>query len=383
MATIHYLTTIHVDHGALGRVRDTLAELAVRRPLVVTDRGVVAAGLVDRLTDRLDGDDLAERVFADTPANPTEAAARAAAAVFTAHACDGIVAIGGGSAMDLAKAAGLLARQGGALADYAAINGGAARIRADQPPLVAIPTTAGTGSEVGRGAVMILDDGRKLAVISPHLIPDRALIDPELALDLPPALTAGTGMDAISHCIETFTAPSSNPPAEAIALDGLYRAVRALPRAVADGHDRQARLDMAIAAMAGAMAFQKGLGAVHALSHPLGARAELGLHHGTLNAVLLPAVLRFNAPALGARARRLRQVIGLGEDADLAAWASDFAAGLGLPGDLAAMGVPAGILDEIAEAAPFDHTHATNARPATAVDYRRILADSFGRAAAA
>ncbi len=173
MATIQYLTTIHVDHGALARVRDSLDELGVRRPLVVTDRGVVAAGLLARLTARLDGDDLAARVFADTPANPTEAAARAAAARFTDLACDGIVAMGGGSAMDLAKAAGLLARQGGALADYALINGGAARIRAEQPPLVAIPTTAGTGSEVGRGAVVILDDGRKLAVISPHLIPDR------------------------------------------------------------------------------------------------------------------------------------------------------------------------------------------------------------------
>ncbi len=376
MATITYLTTIHIDQGAIARVRDLCHELAVTRPLVVTDRGVVDAGLLARLTERL-GDALPAHVFADTPPNPTEAAARAAAAAFTGHGCDGIVAMGGGSAMDLAKAAGLLARQGGALRDYVAVAGGAGRIGADQPPLIAVPTTAGTGSEVGRGAVMVLDDGRKLALVSPHLIPDRALIDPELTLDLPPHLTAGTGMDAISHCIETFTAPSSNPPAEAIAMDGLWRAVRALPRAVADGHDRPARHDMAIAAMAGAMAFQKGLGAVHALSHPLGARAELGLHHGTLNAVLLPAVLRFNAPALDARTRRLKQVIGLDDAADLADWAERFAASLGLPSSLAAMGVPEGILDEIAEAATFDHTHPTNARPATASDYRRILAAAY------
>jgi alcohol dehydrogenase class IV len=382
MATISYLTTIHVDHGAVARVRDLCRELAIARPLVVTDAGVVAAGLLARLLDRL-GDGIAARVFTDTPANPTEAAARAAADAFGAHGCDGLVALGGGSAMDLAKAAGLLARQGGALADYAAVAGGAARIAADQPPLIAIPTTAGTGSEVGRGAVMVLDDGRKLALVSPHLIPDRALIDPELTLDLPPQLTAATGMDAISHCIETFTAPSSNPPAEAIAMDGLWRAVRALPRAVADGHDRQARHDMAIAAMEGAMAFQKGLGAVHALSHPLGAHAELGLHHGTLNAVLLPAVLRFNEPALGERARRLRRVIGLAEGADLAVWAEGFASRLGLPASLSALGVPEHMLDDIAEAATFDHTHPTNARPATARDYRRILAASFadGRAA--
>ncbi|TVQ40915.1 MAG: iron-containing alcohol dehydrogenase [Geminicoccaceae bacterium] len=377
MPTISYLTTIQFDFGAVAGVRDACQSLGITRPLIVTDQGVVQAGLLQRITDRL-GNVIAADVFDDTPANPTEAACRLCAERYVESGADGIIALGGGSAMDLAKTAGLLAAQGGKAGDYAMVEGGVARIRPDQPPLIAIPTTAGTGSEVGRGAVVVLDDGRKLALVSPHLIPKLAIVDPELTLDLPPLLTAGTGMDAISHCIETFTAPSHNPPAEAIAMDGLYRAVRALPRAVADGHDRAARFDMAMAAMEGAMAFQKGLGAIHALAHPLGAFEELRLHHGTLNAVLMPEVLRFNAPAIQPRLRRLRQVIGLAEDADLAAWAERFTAALGLPTTLRAMGVPEAVLDGVAEAATKDHTHATNARPATADDYRRILRASYG-----
>ncbi len=376
MPTITYLTTIQFDFGVVATIRDVCAAHGITRPLLVTDKGVVAAGLLERVTDRL-GNVVAADVFDDTPANPTEAAVRACAQRYVESGADGIIALGGGSAMDLAKTAGLIAKQGGKVADYVAIEGGVARIKADLPPLVAIPTTAGTGSEVGRGAVIVLDDGRKLAVLSPHLIPKLALVDPELMLDLPPLLTAGTGMDAVTHCIETFTAPSHNPPAEAIAMDGLYRAVRALPRAVADGHDRDARFDMAMAAMEGAMAFQKGLGAVHALSHPLGAFEDLKLHHGTLNAVLMPAVLRFNAPAIEHRTKRLRQVIGLAPGADLAEWARDFTASLGLPTALQAMGVPETVLDDVAVAATKDHTHPTNARPATAEDYRRMLAESF------
>jgi len=186
------------------------------------------------------------------------------------------------------------------------------------PPLVAVPTTAGTGSEVGRGAVIIMADGRKLGVVSAHLIPSVALCDPELTLGLPPGLTAGTGLDAIAHCIETFLAPAANPPAEAIALDGLRRASRYLERAVADGSDREARWNMMSAAMEGAMAFQKGLGAVHALSHPLGSLEDLKLHHGTLNAIFLPGVLRFNRPVVGDKWERLADAMGLPSGGDVA-----------------------------------------------------------------
>lgn len=377
MVQITYLTTVRFDHGALDGIREACAELGISRPLIVTDKGVVAAGLTRRLADRL-GNTLAGEIFDATPPNPTEAATVACAERLRESGADGIIAFGGGSAMDLAKTANLLSRQGGRVADYVAVEGGAARIEPDLLPLIAVPTTAGTGSEVGRGAVIVLEDGRKLALLSPYLIPRLAIVDPDLTLDLPAPLTAGTGMDAISHCIETFTAPSTNPPAEAIAMDGLWRAVRALPRAVADGGDAAARWDLSMAAMEGAMAFQKGLGAVHALSHPLGAYAELGLHHGTLNAVLMPAVLRFNQPAVPqARLRRLRQVIGLAPEADLADWAQRYSASLGLPTSLRAMGVPLTVLDEVAEAAVKDHTHATNARDATVADYRSMLEESF------
>ncbi|MBV9521812.1 MAG: iron-containing alcohol dehydrogenase, partial [Alphaproteobacteria bacterium] len=235
-----------------------------------------------------------------------------------------------------------------------------------------------TGSEVGRGAVIIMADGRKLGVGSPHLTPSLALCDPELTLGLPPAIIAGTGMDAIAHCIETFSAPAVNPPAEAIALDGLRRASRHLERAVADGRDRTARWNMMMAAMEGAMAFQKGLGAVHALSHPLGSIEELKLHHGTLNALFLPPVLRFNRAVLGDKWDRLGEAMGLPEGAPIDEAVERLNARLGLPADLRAMGVPAQVLPAMAEHATRDHCNATNPRPASREDYLAMLHEAMG-----
>src|SRR5205085_1521399 len=233
-------------------------------------------------------------VFDATPSNPTERAVRAAVEVYRAEHCDGLVAIGGGSSIDLAKGAAIAATHDGPLAGYATIEGGAARITDKVAPLIAIPTTAGTGSEVARGAIVIVDDGRKLGFHSWHLVPKAAICDPELTLALPPFLTAATGMDAIAHCMETFMAPAVNPPADGIALDGLERAWANIEKATRDGSDREARFHMMSASMQGAMAFQKGLGCVHSLSHSLGG-ANPKLHHGTLNAMFLPAVVRFNA----------------------------------------------------------------------------------------
>jgi iron-containing alcohol dehydrogenase-like protein len=233
--------------------------------------------------------------------------------------------------------------------------------------MIAIPTTAGTGSEVGRAA-MINVDGRKLDFISPHLFPVRALCDPALTLGLPSLLTAATGMDALTHCIETYLSPLVNPPAEAIALDGAQRAARSIGAATANGSNRDARWDMMMASMEGALTFQKGLGAVHAMAHPLGALDGLPLHHGTLNAVLLPAVLRFNAPAAPEKYARLRQVIGT--QRELSEWVADLNAALGLPDGLAAMGVPADVLPRIAEHAEQDPSTETNARPASRDDWR-------------
>lgn len=377
MAIITYLTRIVFDDGALGGIGAEMAGAGIARPLVVTDPGVVAAGLLDRLVDRLPDPSLA-RVFAETPANPTEASARAALVAWREGACDGVIALGGGSAIDLGKAVRLMATHDGPLADYVVTAGGAARIRADLPGMIAVPTTAGTGAEVGRAALIVLDDGAKRALISQHLIPTCALCDPELTHGLPPGVTAGTGMDAIAHGIETFLSPTVNPPAEAIALDAVARGWAHVGRAVADGGDREARWQMMMAALEGAMAFQKGLGAVHALSHPLGALAEPVLHHGTLNAVLLPAVLRYNAPAVGDKTARLAAAMGLPSGGDPAEAVESMTARLGLPTTLSAMGVPAPCLDAVAEAAMTDHCTATNPRPVDAAAYRAMLAEAYG-----
>jgi 4-hydroxybutyrate dehydrogenase len=366
MDLITYLTRIQFGAGALSCLADELGLLGARAPLLITDRGVVAAGLAARVTATLPGEVL---VFDETPGNPTEAAMRQAASAYVQGGCDSIVALGGGSSIDLAKAVALIVSHPGPLAQYAAILGGVPRITAAMPPVIAIPTTAGTGSEVGRAALITLDDGRKLGFISPHLIPNVAICDPALTLGLPPLLTAATGMDAISHCIETFLSPRFNPPADAIALDGLARAVRWLPEAFADGGNLNARSEMMMAALQGGMCFQKGLGAVHAMSHPLGGLETPRLHHGTLNAVIMPAVLRMNATHAEAKYGRLRTAIGLEPDADLAAFVEDLNQRLGLPASLAAMGVPVDCLPRMIEGAVLDHSSATNPRPMTAADY--------------
>jgi alcohol dehydrogenase class IV len=266
MALITYLTKIQFDYGALGLLSEELAGLGIQRPMIVTDPGLAASGILDRVQGALNG--TAATVYDQTPANPTEPAVREALALYRSEGCDGLIGVGGGSSIDLAKGVRLLATHDGPLALYAMSEGGVGRIRPDIAKLIAIPTTAGTGSEVGRGAVVIMDDGRKLGVVSPHLIPNVAICDPDLTLSLPPGLTAGTGMDAIAHCVETYLSNAINPPAEGIALDGLRRASQHIRRATQDGQDREARWNMMMAAMEGAMAFQKGLGAVHAMSHP-------------------------------------------------------------------------------------------------------------------
>jgi alcohol dehydrogenase class IV len=370
MDLITYLTRIQFGPGALSCLAQELASLGARAPLLVTDRGVVTAGLAARVTAMLP---VQAPVFDETPGNPTETAMRQAAAAYVKGACDSIVAVGGGSSIDLAKAVALIVSHPEPLAQYAAILGGVPRITAAMPPVIAIPTTAGTGSEVGRAALITLDDGRKLGFISPHLIPNLAICDPELTLGLPPLLTAATGMDAISHCIETFLSPRFNPPADAIALDGLARALRWLPQAVADGGDLTARSEMMMAALQGGLCFQKGLGAVHAMSHPLGGLDAPRLHHGTLNAVIMPAVLRMNAPYAEAKYGRLRAAIGLEPEADLAAFVTDLNRRLGLPANLAAMGVPDDCLPRMVEGAVLDHSSATNPRPMTAADYALLF----------
>jgi alcohol dehydrogenase class IV len=374
MPIISYLTTIRFDFGAIQQLPEDMAAVGMARPLLITDKGVRAAGIADRVLALMpDGN----AVFDETPGNPTEIAVDAALGLYREARCDGVVALGGGSALDLAKGVALLATHEGPLRQYAMILGGLKLMKPAGAPMIAIPTTSGTGSEVGRGAVISFADGRKLSVIGPAMMPRRAICDPELTLGLPPMLTAATGMDALTHCIECYISPIENPPAGAIAYDGAIRAVKNLPRAVRNGQDRQARYEMMMASMMGAMAFQKGLGAVHAMSHALGGLKQAHLHHGTLNAVLLPAVLRFNAPAVGDRYERLGRAFGLPAHVSLDRFIADFSAGLGLPPTLSAMGVRREWFDGVADNAVEDHTTPTNARKIGKADYLALLDESF------
>ncbi len=376
MARIAYLTTIEFDHGAVEKLDETLIELQVARPLLVTDRGLVETGHTELVSAAMATHPPAG-MFDATPANPTEQAVADAAAAYRQADCDGFVVLGGGSPIDLAKAAALMASHAGPLLQYAVGEGGFDRITSAVPPIIAIPTTAGTGSEVGRAALIVMGDGRKLAFISPHLVPRRAICDPDLTRGLPRGLTAATGMDAVAHCIETVLSPAINPPADAIALDGLRRALAYIETAVGDGGNRDARWQMMMAALQGGLCFQKGLGAVHALSHPLGALRDPILHHGTLNAVLLPPVLRYNAAAAPEKYDLLRAAMDIESTDDPADVIADLNQRIGLPISLGAMGVAEVVLPAIAEAGMLDHCTQTNPRPPTAAEYEMLLREAY------
>ena len=378
MALINYLTQINIDFGTLSLLKAECERVGIQKPLIVTDVGVRAAGVLDKALLALGT--MPHAIFDQTPSNPTEAAVRAAAEILKAHGCDGLIGVGGGSSLDLAKGVCIASTHPGSLKNYATIEGGSPKITDAVLPLIAVPTTAGTGSEVARGAIIILDDGRKVGFHSWHLMPKAALCDPELTLSLPPGLTAATGMDAIAHCMETFMAPSVNPPADGIGLDGLARGWTHIEQATRNGADRDARWNMMSASVQGALAFQKGLGCVHSLSHSLGG-VNPRLHHGTLNAIFLPAVIRFNAPAESMqkdkRLQRMAHAMGLGscdaKGTELAEAIHAMNARLGLPRGLKALGVGVDLYEKIIDGAMADHCHKTNPRLATREDYLEML----------
>lgn len=374
MSLINYVTRVQFGYGEIATLKEELALAGITRPVIVTDKGVRALGMLERIEAATGVTPVA--VFDETPGNPTEASAVKATALFREADGDGVIAIGGGSALDLAKAVAVMAAHEGPLKTYAVIEGGLAKITPRTFPTIAVPTTAGTGSEVGRAAIIILEDGRKVGLLSPYLVPRAAIVDPELTLSLPPALTAATGMDAISHCIETYLAPSFNPPADGIALEGLRRGWANIRLAVDAPDNRDARANMAIAATMGAMAFQKGLGCVHSLSHSLGG-INPKLHHGTLNAIFMPPVLAFNRDAKSSvdegKYARLASAMGLAADADLGAAVEEMTRTIGLPTRLSELGVTSGLFDRVITGALADHSHLTNPREATAEDYETML----------
>jgi alcohol dehydrogenase class IV len=372
MAFINYLTQIQLDFGTIAMLPQECERIGMKKPLVVSDAGVKAAGVLDKALVALGT--VPHAVFDQTPFNPTEAAVRAAVAVYQANGCDGLIAVGGGSSIDLAKGVAIAATHPGPMKTYATIEGGSPKITDAVVPVIAVPTTAGTGSEVARGAIVIVDDGRKLGFHSWHLMPRAAICDPELTLGLPSLLTAATGMDAIAHCMETFMAPAVNPPADGIALDGLERGWAHIERATRNGQDREARWQMMSASMQGAMAFQKGLGGVN---HKL--------HHGTLNAMFLPAVVMFNASAESMvkdrRLQRMAHAMGIGSSdskgTEVAEALRSMNARLGLAPGLAAMGVTRDLFEKVIDGAMADHCHKTNPRIATREEYREMLEASM------
>lgn len=376
-ATFTFPNRIVFGDGVRRTLGEELARLGVMRPLVVTDPGLMASNVVQEVVGRV----RSAVVHSSIQANPTENDCLTGLEIYRTRGCDGLVGLGGGSAIDTAKAIRLLATHSGSLADYDITAGGTARITANLPPLVAVPTTAGTGSEAGRGTLIQLPrTGRKTAIISPHLLPSLALCDPELTRSLPPALTAGTGLDAFSHAVESYLSKSFHPICDGIALEALRHLARGLEASVRDGTDMPARRAMMMAALLAGISFHKGLGAVHALSHALGSEGRS--HHGTINAILLPHVLRFNREACEGRLNDLAVHMGVGRPPDGAGHFIMLTELLlnRLPlarrlGDLD--GLDRRRIPHYAALAMKDHCLATNPRPATQADCEQILSRAW------
>ena len=378
MANLTFMNNTIFDHGASNQLDQVLAMNSIRRPLLCTDKGLVNLGMVTDLVSHL-GNDAALTIFDGTPENPTQMAVEEAVAAYQEAGCDGVVALGGGSSMDLAKAVALAVTHEGDLLQYTAGLGGAAKI-GTVAPLIAIPTTSGTGSEVSSGAVIIMNNGEKLILASRNLVPMTSICDPSLTLGLPPLLTAATGMDAMTHCIEALLSPQINPPAEAVACDGIERGIREgnLVKAVKDGSDEDARWHMMMAAAEGAMGFSKGLGSVHSMSHACGADQSLRLHHGTLNAVILPTILDFNRDYVGDKYTRLNAAMGLDASADPAEFIRELNAEIGLPANLREMGVQKDAIADLSSHAAKDVCTFTNPRPCSAEDYEGLYEIAIG-----
>jgi len=360
LSTFSFPTKVVFGPGAVREAAAVLAGVGVTRPLIVTDAGVRGSDAFKKLA-AAGGENWP--VFSAVHPNPTNDDVEAAFAAYSADRCDSVVALGGGSALDVGKIIRLrVKRPDKSLAqfEFGADWSGLA-------PLVAIPTTAGTGSEVGRSSVIILDNV-KTCIFHPSLLATAAILDPELTVGLPPKLTAATGADALTHCIESFTSPVFHPLCDGIALEGIHLIGQALPRAVKNGNDIDARGLMLVAAMMGGIAFQKDLGAAHSLSHPLSSLC--GLHHGTANALTLPAVMEFNAARKPGLYKRVGIAFGLADAADAAVIAHVRAlfAEIGLGGGLAAYGVKPAQLEALADQALTDACHLTNPVPVTRAD---------------
>ena len=364
-------TPIHFGAGARKGVAAHLLQQGCKRPLIVTDRALAALPVTAEFRSHLAGLEVA--VFDGVFGNPTCAQVMAGAAAFKAHGADSVIAFGGGAALDVGKVVALMAVHDGDVLEYVWDHPQVRPIVNTLPYVVAVPTTSGTGSEVGRSSVVSENDTHvKRTVFSPSILAKAVFADPELTLALPPHVTAATGMDALTHNIESYLSPAYHPLCDAIALEGLRIGARALHTAVKDPGNLQARADMMMSSMMGAIAFQKDLGSVHACAHALGAVADL--HHGLANALMIDTVLAWNHEVVPHKFDEMAHVAGVtGGGFAFVAWLKHLKLSIGITGGLAAHGVTEAMLPRLVPLAEKDFTGGTNPRPATEADYERLF----------
>ncbi len=380
-SVMSFPTRIVYGTGAIRELPQELKRARASRPLLVTDKGILQAGLLRSVTPLLEAAGIPAQVFSDFEANPTDADALRGIEAYRAAAADSVLGIGGGASLDMAKAVALLVNHPPPLAQYDDAKGGDARITSAIPPIVQVPTTAGTGSEVGRSTVLVID-GTKTVIFSPSLMAKAAILDPELTVGLPPFITAATGMDALTHNLEAYVAKGDHPLADAIAIDGLRRIAAHLERAARNGRDLEAREQMLLGSAFGAIAFQKGLGACHSVAHALTPVA--GTHHGLANSLMLPAVIGFNRAA--AEERLATAAVALGADPRMsvqerahlcAELVDDLRGACGLPRHLSQAGVRREMIPQLVEKAMADGCHLSNPRPVTPADFERLINEAF------
>ncbi len=375
----NYPTSVRFGAGRIAELPAVCREVGMAKPLLVTDPGLRKLPMIDQALASLRAAGLGDAVFSDLRANPVGKNVDDGLACYRANGCDGVIAFGGGSALDVGKTIALMAGQTRSLWDFEDREDWYTRVSvAGMAPVIAVPTTAGTGSEVGRASV-ILDESTHLKkiIFHPKMLPVVVIADPELTIGLPPRITAATGMDALAHCLEAYCAPGFHPLADGIALEGMRLIKEWLPVAVADGKNVGARAHMLAAASMGATAFQKGLGAIHSLSHPIGARYNT--HHGETNAVVMPYVLAFNRPAIEEKMTRLARYLNLPDPgfAAVLAWVLALRKEIGIPHTLADLGVTESDLDVLVPEAVDDPSTGGNPRPAGTAEMREMFVSAI------
>ncbi len=371
-------TLIHFGAGRIAELPKAARKAGMARPLLVTDPGLASLPMVENALQSCRDAGLGMAVFHDMKPNPTGANVADGCAAYHDGAHDGVIAFGGGSALDCGKAIAFMQGQKGTLWDYEDVGDNWTRVNGNAiAPVIAVPTTAGTGSEVGRASVIIKEDSHEKKIIfHPKMMPVAVISDPELSVGLPPFLTAGAGMDALAHSLEAWCAPTFHPLCDGIALEGMALVKGALARAVKDGQDLDARSDMLAAASMGATAFQKGLGAMHSLAHPIGALYDV--HHGMTNAVVMPYVLAFNRPVIEDKIEHLSAYLDIkGGFTGFMDWVLALRAELGVPHTLAAFGLDEARIDTIAAMAAVDPTAATNPQPLTVAAARDVFEAAY------